>query len=143
MSGVVKFFRLSFHAQLLLIRSLSLLFMAHLSLRVFSLHLTRRLFSARVRKATSQNINELVCAVNSASRRLPFISCMPRAIVAQRLLALHGYRAAMRIGVAPPGENKLQAHAWLEYEGEAVLGASELDRYTVLLTLEPEHTTRV
>ncbi|MEY2539290.1 MAG: hypothetical protein QOG67_3030 [Verrucomicrobiota bacterium] len=143
MTGLVKFFHLSFGEQLLLIRSLSLLFMAHLCLRFLSLQTTRRLFSTRVCSATSHSVHQLVWAVTSASRRLPFISCMPRAIVAQRLLALHGFGAAMRIGVAPPGENKLQAHAWLEYEGEAVFGASELDRYTVLLTLEPERTPHV
>jgi hypothetical protein len=143
MRRIARFLRLSFSDQLLLIRAVLLLLMARISLRLFTLRTTRRLFSSPVRNAAKLTVSQIVWSVNSASRLLPFISCMPQAIVAQRLLASHGYSAAMRVGVAPPGNSELQAHAWLEYQGAAVLGASQLDRYTILLTLEPEQKTHV
>ena len=135
MSRIGRFLRLSSRDKLLLAQAVSLFLAAHVCLWLFSLRITRRLFSWQVREARPLTASQLIWAVNRTAAFLPFITCMPQAIAAQSLFALYGYRAAIRIGVAPPVDSRLQAHAWLEYRGEAVLGASELDRYTILLTL--------
>jgi len=50
-----------------------------------------------------------------ASRHLPHPRCLTRAVAAQLLLARAGYLAEIRIGVRKRGD-KLDAHAWLEYQ---------------------------
>jgi Transglutaminase-like superfamily len=143
MSRIGRFCRLSLREKLVLAQAVSLFLAAELCLHLFSLRITRRLFSWQVREARPLTASRLIWAVNRTAACLSFISCMPQAIASQSLFALYGYRAAIRIGVAPPVDTQLQAHAWLEYQGEAVLGASELDRYTILLSLEPEGKTHV
>lgn len=69
-------------------------------------------------------------AIGAGSRYVPRATCLVRALAGRRLLAAHGHRAHLRIGVAKSTE--LQAHAWLEYEGRVLIGGGDLDRYTVL-----------
>jgi hypothetical protein len=53
----------------------------------------------------------------AAARRMPgYFSCLPRAVALQWILARHGCRASLRIGVRKQGE-VLDAHAWVEHEG--------------------------
>jgi len=58
----------------------------------------------------------IVWLVAQASRCVPGSHCLPRALVAQLLLARSGYLAELQIGVRKAGDS-LDAHAWLEHEG--------------------------
>jgi len=65
---------------------------------------------------------EIVLAVGRVSNAIPFTSnCLVRAMAAKVVLARHGYAANLRFGVAHPNDG-LKAHAWLECDGQIVIG---------------------
>jgi len=74
-------------------------------------------------------------AVMTASRYIPHATCLVQAIAMQALLAHNGYSSQLHIGVAKANRGQLQAHAWVEYDGRVVLGATSAQRYTPLLSL--------
>ncbi len=96
-------------------------------------------FTTRIRAPhakTSPSRAQLVWAVRTASTRVPHATCLTQALAAQVLFERHGYPAVVHIGVAS-GETQygaFQAHAWLESDGEVVIGNSEVP-YTRLITL--------
>ncbi len=65
--------------------------------------------------------------MNAATRRLPFgTTCLVDALAADAMLRRRGIDCTVRFGVrAPRGSGRLEAHAWLEHDGEAVLGRLE------------------
>jgi hypothetical protein len=65
-------------------------------------------------------------AVESAARRLlPVGPCLSQAIVADVLLRRSGFDSQLRIGVARGDRGALKAHAWVESDGEVVIGGEE------------------
>lgn len=71
-------------------------------------------------------------AVRVASRLVPRASCLTQALAAQILLAKHGHDSRLHLGVAREEPAGFRAHAWVESEGEIVVGGEELATYTVL-----------
>ena len=62
--------------------------------------------------------------------------CLARALTAQVLLEQQGCWPVLHIGVAKSEKGELQAHAWLEIDGQVVIGGlSDLARYQPLTTL--------
>ena len=62
---------------------------------------------------------------------------MTRALALMLLLRRRGYPAELRIGVRPSGEDRLDAHAWVEGEGRILIGQiASLSEYTPLPKLE-------
>jgi hypothetical protein len=81
--------------------------------------------------------DDITWSVNVLSSYLPAaVTCLRRAIVAQAMLASHGYPARVRIGVRKAG-SEFRAHAWVEHEGRVLLGdLDDLSQYTPLPTDE-------
>ena len=80
-------------------------------------------------------------AVEAVGRRLlPRRPCLTQAFVAQYLLARRGVATTLRIGVAKD-DAALEAHAWLEADGEVLVGgAASPERYAPLPAFsEPPH----
>lgn len=76
-------------------------------------------------------------AVEAASRGAPGVkTCLAQALAAQAMLARRGCPALLHIGVTKGEQGRLQAHAWVESEGEAVLGAPKPGRYTTLASFK-------
>src|SRR5215831_18997330 len=75
-------------------------------------------------------------AVTAASRYVPRATCLTQALAAQVLLTRQGYPVSLRIGVAKGEGGRLEAHAWVENQGEVVIGGAALGRYTLLLACE-------
>jgi hypothetical protein len=77
--------------------------------------------------------DRVVWAVESASATLPpGGTCLSRAIAAHWLLARGGRASTIQFGVAPHPVAPV-AHAWLEVDGQPILGApSPATRYTTL-----------
>jgi hypothetical protein len=63
-------------------------------------------------------------AVEGAARRLPGMTCLPRALVAHAMLVRRGVSAVVKLGVRPQSEaqRELNAHAWVESGGLVVMG---------------------
>ncbi|GAB1545530.1 hypothetical protein NUACC21_82060 [Scytonema sp. NUACC21] len=84
------------------------------------------------------SVGKIVWAVNVASRYMPFgVKCLARALTAQALMNRYGYSSELRIGVAKGEGGKLEAHAWIEYQGRVAIGnLIDLSRFTPLPSLE-------
>jgi hypothetical protein len=85
--------------------------------------------------ADGQGLATIAWAVSAAASRLPFhISCLVEALAARHMLRRRGYSARLRLGVPlHPGTVPFRAHAWVECEGQVVVGGGEdLARYSVL-----------
>ncbi len=77
---------------------------------------------------------QLARAVQRASRHLPFRpTCLEQALALDRLLGSAGLERTLVIGVRRVG-NALDAHAWIERDGHALIGAPPPGRYTALLS---------
>jgi len=65
------------------------------------------------------------------------INCLPQALVGHRLLGRKGFNVQLKIGVLKHPGDQLAAHAWLEYEGQVILGdLRNLGQFTSFPTLE-------
>jgi hypothetical protein len=73
-------------------------------------------------------------AITRAARHIPGATCLVQAISLCRLLHREGYESVLQVGVLPPNAGRLEAHAWVECEGEIILGGSNsADLYTPLV----------
>jgi len=67
-----------------------------------------------------------IWAVEAAARHVPWrADCLIQAVAASRWLLRHGYAPVLRVGVARSGTGDLLAHAWLELDGDIVLGKTD------------------
>lgn len=77
-------------------------------------------------------IADVAWAVATAAR-LPWLSnCLAEALAAQALLARQGLPARLVLGVARAEATPLLAHAWLECDGQVVVGEAGRARYVPL-----------
>lgn len=67
-------------------------------------------------------VSDDLWAAGAVGRRMPGATCLVNAMVAKYLLARRGLDAALEIGVAPSRPVPSFAHAWLELDGQVVLG---------------------
>jgi hypothetical protein len=82
-------------------------------------------------------VNRVTWAVTVASRYIPGVKCLARALATQVLLNQRGYATCLRLGVAKDEKGQLEAHAWVESQGKIVIGGlGNLSRYTPLPPLE-------
>jgi len=91
----------------------------------------------RFSKMDECSTEEVVWAVQSASRFMPRAStCLTEALTAQVLLLRRGHPALVHIGTVKGEDGDLQAHAWVESQGEVLIGGYELERFTPLVVLD-------
>lgn len=103
-------------------------------------HLLARMTLAhsQLQQADQACVGKVVWAVEVASRYMPGgAKCLAQALATQVLLGRRGHPADLRIGVAKGETGKLEAHAWVESQGNIVIGSlADLARYTPLPSLE-------
>jgi hypothetical protein len=100
---------------------------------------TRRTLALLARTRTTDPLPpaRIAWAVAAAGRRMPGGStCLVQALAAQALLARHGHAAQLRIGIAQAGDG-INAHAWLERDGQLLFGQPGPLGHTILPALEP------
>lgn len=85
-------------------------------------------------------VERIVWAVRVASRRVPGGGhCLTQALAGQVLLVRRGHPAHLRIGVAKGERGQLEAHAWVESQGQIVIGGQDSpSRFRPLPYLEGE-----
>lgn len=72
-------------------------------------------------------------AISAAARRIPCrTNCLSQALAGKLLLIMEGRPSSLRIGVASRESGRLVAHAWLESDGEIVLGGEYAEQYRQL-----------
>ena len=78
-------------------------------------------------------------AVSSAGRYVPKASCLTRAMSMRVLLGRRGLPGELRIGIERSPGSRLRAHAWVEVEGEVVIGSHDhLEAFSVMPPLPGE-----
>ncbi|MGI8500656.1 MAG: lasso peptide biosynthesis B2 protein, partial [Hassallia sp.] len=83
------------------------------------------------------SVRKIACSVNAISRYMPGVKCLARALTTQVLMSRYGHSCELRIGVAKAEGGKLEAHAWIEYQGLVVIGnLTDLSRFMPLPSLE-------
>ena len=88
-------------------------------------------------------VNRIAWAVRAASRLVPRTTCLPQAMAATTLLRRAGFAADLRLGVAKDNKRTLNAHAWVEIDGEVVFGGADSQlRYRPLLTFQEKDIER-
>lgn len=128
MSKLVSFLRLPVAEKRLIIKALFLVWAVSLGLCILPLSRLRKLIAKtpNIEIDSSFSVKQLIWSVDAASRCVPVAKCLARAMAAQVLLAEHGHRSELCIGVAKV-ESQLKAHAWLEDEGKVLIGGSVCD----------------
>lgn len=142
MGRIGSFLRLSTGEKWLLWKAWCLLAAVRIGLAVLPyrwIHgLLRRLCrSSERRRRQRASAERLAWVVTTASRVLPGgKNCLLRALVVQCFLERRGYSTLLHFGVARTDDPDLRAHAWLECEGQIVMGDEELDRFTPMTPSE-------
>jgi hypothetical protein len=80
-------------------------------------------------------VARLVWAVRTTAAYIPRATCLTQVLAAKYQLERSGRRGHIHLGVTKENDRFL-AHAWLECEGETVLGGGGADRYERLIALD-------
>ena len=136
---------LSWAERWILARTLGLLPIAVVSLRLLGFRRTQALLlpaSDSATARTDQPVAEaLTRVVQGAAPWSPLpANCLPRALVLCRLLRREGLQAELRLGVGKP-EGEFSAHAWVEHAGRALAEPEGSGRRFAAL-VEPALTKR-
>ena len=85
-----------------------------------------------------EDVERVAWAVKKACKYIPMdATCLTQAMTGEYLLGRKGRNSVLRIGVAKGDEQMLEAHAWLEVDGDVVIGNNQdLTRYSTLPDLD-------
>jgi hypothetical protein len=138
MRQIVRFLRLRWGEKKLLIHALLLITAIRLGLRFVPFaklsHWVDRIGQRRSRTSRYYTVNGVAWAVTWAAKLTPGgAKCLAKAWTTQILLYQQGYPADFKIGVAKAAAGHLEAHAWIEIEGQVIMGwLPDLTRYKSL-----------
>jgi hypothetical protein len=123
-SALARFLRLPRSDRRLLLKSLLTLGAARLFIRILPFRTARRLLTPRPRTDRPRALapGQVRWAIGVAQRVVPDATCLPQAVAAESILTRAGYPVLLRIGVLKSAAGKFEAHAWVECEGEIVVG---------------------
>jgi len=145
MRAILKFFALSNADRILIVRAVSLFIGIWIGLRLFSfgkILAVLNKYSARVSNSggnSPRNPDKIIWAVSAIGRYLPLRpSCLEQALTARLLLCREGYHSIVRIGIAA-GNDRFQAHAWLEHNGKIVVGNKAVEDFHPLPSFDRGH----
>jgi Transglutaminase-like superfamily len=131
MNSLRKFFHL-----LLLLQTIFLVCMIRIFLWLLPFHFVISQINRMAMKPAKRNhidhrrLRFIAGNVSKVSRYVPRATCLTQAIAAMVLLKQYSYPAALCIGVARNTAGEFEAHAWIESNGNIVIGGSKIDLYT-------------
>ena len=132
--------RLPARDRILLAEATGFIIGARLGIRLLSIQRLRSLLAGpAAQNLTSVSAEEtsgrVAWAVSAVASRLPGrTSCLIEALAVEAMLRRRGHECELRLGVPPASAANagFAAHAWIESEGQVVIGAvSGLDEYAV------------
>ncbi|NEO97791.1 MAG: lasso peptide biosynthesis B2 protein [Symploca sp. SIO2E9] len=84
------------------------------------------------------SVGKIIWAVNVSSYYMPGgVKCLARALTTQVFMSRYGHLPELRIGVAKGEGGQFEAHAWVESQGQVVIGnLVDLSRFMPLPSLE-------
>ncbi|MBH8562237.1 lasso peptide biosynthesis B2 protein [Nostoc sp. CENA67] len=129
MKQLRKFFSLTASDRLLLVKAVFILAVIRVGLKLLPFQQLRRLLAkiaqpkAKLQAMDEASVKKVAWAVTVASPYLRAI-CLPQALAVQVLLARRGYPTQLRIGFTRSKSGQMSAHAWVESQGEVVIGGA-------------------
>ncbi len=131
-----RFLQLPFQDKFFLVKTLMVVTLVRVLL--WSLPFKRLVQIKRVVPRVEHHINRnsgfdyspqrIVQAVRVTSRYVPRATCLTQALATQWLLADLGHTSQLRLGVSKDLAD-LKAHAWLEMDGQVIIGDEGLEGY--------------
>ena len=84
-----------------------------------------------------QKVKQIIWAVERSTKFMPGgAKCLAKALTTQVLMERRGLICEFKIGVAKNQQDELEAHAWIERDGQVIMGAlPDLDRFKSLPSL--------
>jgi len=125
MGALSKFFQLNTEDRCLLLRAFGAVGSACVAVRLLPPSVVLQKISEPIALQScrpSPTAERIGWAITVAARYLPRSKCLVQAIAGRKLLARCGIAGAIHIGVAKDSSNWLSAHAWLEVDGQTVIG---------------------
>ncbi len=125
MGALGKVFRLNRGDRWLLLRAFAAVGSAWITVRLFPPSVVLRKVSEEIPPRSPrqpQTAGRIAWAIAVAARYIPGSKCLVQAIAGRNLLASYGFPGVIHIGVAKDSKNWLSAHAWVEVEGQTVIG---------------------
>ncbi len=139
MERLRKFLSLTPGEKQLLLSSFVLLGLVRLGLLLLPFGTLQRFMASisqvnavKAKQYSAPTIETIANAVNISSRYMPGgAKCLARALTTQVLMNRFSYSSELRIGVAKGERGEFEAHAWVESQGEIVIGhLADLNRYS-------------
>jgi hypothetical protein len=121
----------------LLLQATSFLLICRIGLYLLSFERLQRWATRSNKNQRSAPLSRLIWAAKTSARLIPNSTCLARALAATKLLAQNGYESTLHIGVRLT-EGVFEAHAWVEYDGCAIIGSEEASEYARLCSWESE-----
>ncbi|MCC5637195.1 lasso peptide biosynthesis B2 protein [Nostoc sp. CHAB 5844] len=137
MKRLLKLLQLTNSDRLILLMTFILLGLVRLGMRLLSFNTLRKLINKNSKpnpKLKPISLNKIVWSINVCTRYTPGgAKCLARALTCQVLMTRYGYLPELRIGVVKGEAGNLEAHAWIETQGQVVIGyLPDLPRFTPL-----------
>lgn len=139
MERLHKFFRLPPGERFALVQAWALFLLITLALRALPFQQLRAFCDNAGRKGPGKSmevvpsVSRMAWLVEIAGRMTPVTAtCLKKALVLSWLLRKRGIASTLQIGVAHH-DGVFAAHAWLEHNGQVVLGQQERDGFAPLV----------
>jgi len=145
MGPIRGFFQLPLAKKRLIIEATGLILVTRLGLYLTSVHKLQSFYQRfnNVENTPYPGNNpvksEITWAVNSIGQKIfKDDTCLVIAIAGQALLNYHGIPARLQLGCLLAEDKSIFAHAWVECEGEVVIGGTEreISKYTLLTDIK-------
>ena len=134
-----QFARLSSEERRLLIRAAGWVVIARAALWLLPFSAVRHAFDRpRSRRSDLSFIRprRLSWAVQTSARWVPQATCLTQALALQALMAQAGRMGDVHLGVTKDAPGGFEAHAWVEHDGEIILGDNGgVARYARMMAL--------
>ena len=131
---VARVLRLNRQERRLLLEALTLLSAVSPLLKFGPGKLTGRLIQRASTSAAGPTdaklASEVAAAVNKAAAHVPTSTCLARALTGWVMVTRRHEAATVRLGVQRGSAREIAAHAWLECNGQRVIGGESAHEYT-------------
>lgn len=137
MKRLLKLLQITNSDRQILLHTFVLLGFVRLGMRLLPFNTLRKLINKNSQpnpRLKPVSLNKIVWAINASTRYTPGgAKCLARALTCQVLMTRYGYSPELRIGVVKGEAGNLEAHAWIETQGQVVIGyLPDLSRFTLL-----------
>ena len=136
MGRLRKFLYLDWQERRLLLQTLLLVMSLRAALWLLPFYKVNEFLARRAKRRPRGDISKerVISALRAASAFIPGTTCLTQALAAKYQLERFGLNAQLHFGVAKEN-GRLVAHAWLQCDGETVLGGEISPRYAPLRAL--------